>query len=145
MHQKIIIATISIIIATLIASPLLTSNAYADDPIGKTVVLFDNQDGHSKGWDPNFNPGTGIPGRVAFRIFDPDFFPYFSTVLINLRSIGAPGAGVPPPCGASSLSGSPDGFFYVFCNFGVEEGSELHYTLFNSFCPSPAVCLARLG
>jgi hypothetical protein len=50
---RIVIVTISMGVATLIASSLLISNVYAHGVTGKTVILNDDTSGHSKGWDPD--------------------------------------------------------------------------------------------
>jgi hypothetical protein len=139
MQQEIIIATISIVVATLIASPLLISNVYAHGVTGKTVILSDGQGN----WNPD---GT----RTSWTIVDPDFSPLTSTVLVNIKSYpdynvcnvdymyGAGAFSV--TCITHHRLGEPNN---VCCSVGgPANGAELHYTIFNPSLPLPVGGLA---
>ena len=129
MKQEIIIATISIVIATLIASPLLSSNVLAHGVAGKTAILYDSPSGNLRGWNPD-----GHSWR--FSIFDLDFSPFTSTVLVNLRS----STGL-HSCNVDNwIYNFTAGVFYLVCTV-VPEGAELHYTIFNPICLSLVGCL----
>lgn len=146
MQQEIIISTILIVVVTLIASPLLISNVYGQLPAGvtgKTVILYDDLKGHSKGWNPDGK-------RNVFAIFDPDVSRFTSTIVVNIRSF--PSINV---CNVDYIFNNA-GLFDIACilvhkigdtpgsdhNVGLDvggpaEGAELHYTVFNPSFPLP--------
>ena len=78
-------------------------------------ILLDNSEGNVIGWNPNGN-------RMSFTIFDEQFNPDTSTVIVNTFQSNF------VVCNVDYMY---DGAFEVNCTNAPANGGQLHYTILN--------------
>jgi hypothetical protein len=78
-------------------------------------ILLDNGEGNTMGWNPNGN-------RLSFTIFDNQFNPERSTVIVNTFQSNF------VVCNVDYMY---DGAFEVNCTNAPANGGQLHYTILN--------------
>jgi hypothetical protein len=78
-------------------------------------ILLDNSEGNIIGWNPNGN-------RMSFTIFDEQFNPDTSTVIVNTFQSNF------VVCNVDYMY---DGAFEVNCTNAPANGGQLHYTIVN--------------
>jgi hypothetical protein len=78
-------------------------------------ILLDNSEGNVIGWNPNGN-------RMSFTIFDEQFNPDTSTVIVNTFQSNF------VVCNVDYMY---DGAFEVNCTNAPANGGQLHYTIVN--------------
>lgn len=78
-------------------------------------ILLDNSEGNIIGWNPNGN-------RMSFTIFDEQFNPDTSTVIVNTFQSNF------VVCNVDYMY---DGAFEVNCTNAPTNGGQLHYTIVN--------------
>jgi hypothetical protein len=78
-------------------------------------ILLDNSEGNTIGWNPNGN-------RMSFTIFDEQFNPDTSTVIVNTFQSNF------VVCNVDYMY---DGAFEVNCTNAPANGGQLHYTIVN--------------
>lgn len=78
-------------------------------------ILSDNSEGNTMGWNPNGN-------RISFTIFDDQFNPETSTVIVNTFQSNF------VVCNVDYMY---NGAFEVNCNNAPANAGQLHYTIIN--------------
>jgi hypothetical protein len=78
-------------------------------------ILLDNSEGNIIGWNPNGN-------RMSFTIFDEQFNPDTSTVIVNTFQSNFV---------VCNIDYMYDGAFEVNCTNAPANGGQLHYTIVN--------------
>lgn len=72
----IVFIIVTAVLASMISFGTLIQTAAAQQFSMSHRILLDNSEGNTMGWDPNGN-------RVSFTIFDDQFNPKTSTVIVN--------------------------------------------------------------
>jgi hypothetical protein len=116
-RNVIIVAFVMVVISSIFSIGIVhqITPAAAQQFSMANRILLDNSEGNIIGWNPNGN-------RMSFTIFDEQFNPDTSTVIVNTFQSNF------VVCNVDYMY---DGAFEVNCTNAPANGGQLHYTIVN--------------